>query len=473
MKRLTGPDGSGPAIAIVGGGASGSLTALHLLRHAAARSLALRIVLIDRFGRHGLGQAYSTAHEAHLLNTVAGQMSALPGDPDHLVRWSGGAPEEFLPRRAYGEYLRWALAEAEREAAPWAALSRISSEITTISGRRSGHAMRLAGSGGWMEADLAVLAIGNLPAGLPFAAPSGDRIVADPWRPGALDEIRDGEPVLIVGTGLTMIDLAVAISDRRPGTPIYAVSRHGLLPRPHPGTAGGDRSRWLPFMRAEPGQVGLREIMAQVRTAAAADPEHWHDVMAAIRPYTPRLWHGLSDADKLLFLRQAARYWEVHRHLVPPATARRLAALQDSGQLTLLTGRVLGADEVAGQLHASIRLRDGGTRELTAGWIVSAAGAPADISTTADPLLTSLLASGLARPDSLRLGLDASTDGAIIDRSGRASDVLFTLGPPLRGLWYETTAIAEIRTQAADLAGRLAGRIAADGRRARRGDSAA
>ena len=47
-------------------------------------------------GRHGLGQAYSTEHPAHLLNAMAGQMSALPDDPDHLIRWAASDGERLI-----------------------------------------------------------------------------------------------------------------------------------------------------------------------------------------------------------------------------------------------------------------------------------------------------------------------------------------------------------------------------------------
>src|SRR5580693_3911410 len=88
MDGLTLPEDRRLDIAIIGGGASGTLTAVQLLRRAAAHGLPLRIKLIDEHGRHGLGQAYSTEEPAHLLNAMAGQMSALPGDPDHLIRWA-------------------------------------------------------------------------------------------------------------------------------------------------------------------------------------------------------------------------------------------------------------------------------------------------------------------------------------------------------------------------------------------------
>jgi uncharacterized NAD(P)/FAD-binding protein YdhS len=78
-------------------------------------------------------------------------------------------------------------------------------------------------------------------------------------------------------------------------------------------------------------------------------------------------------------------------------------------------------------------------------------GPATDITTTTDPLLRHLLDSGLARPDPLRLGLDTDDRGALRDAAGRPTGDIFTLGPLLRGRWYETTAIPEIRDQAATL----------------------
>jgi uncharacterized NAD(P)/FAD-binding protein YdhS len=481
VNRLTGQGRRRPLIAIVGGGASGTLTAVQLLRQAASQRLNLQLVLIDRYGRHGRGQAYSTGHEFHLLNTMAGQMSAVPDDPDHLVRWAGVPAEAFLPRRTYGRYLCETLEQAQRQALPSALLARSSSEITSIARTQAGRPLRLTGSDGWLEADAAVLALGPITAGPPFEAPASSRVIADPWRPGALDEVRDNKPVLIVGTGLTMIDLAMTIGDQSPGSAIYAVSRHGLLPRRHPGGPGTGRAGRTgrtpaPALAIPRGGARLRELMAHVSTAVAADPARWHDVVNSIRPQIPELWDGLPDDDKRLFLRRLARYWEVHRHPVPPATAARLAALRDTGRLSVISGRIADVADAAGQFQVRIDLSSGSQRgggeairELTAGWIINAVGAATDIRTTSDPLLASLFASGIARPDPLGLGLDATRHGALINASGSASDVLYTLGPPLRGLWYETTSIPEIRDQAAA----LAARVTADLRLRRQRDSAA
>src|SRR3569833_489653 len=108
----------------------------------------------------------------------------------------------------------------------------------------------------------------------------------------------------------------------------------------------------------------------------------------------------------------------------------------------------------AGPDEVTVRLDQGGReRELRVGWFVNGTGPAAAVD--GDPLLRGLVAAGLARPDPLRLGRYAYPAGAAADAAVRPHDRMFALGPPLRGLWYETTAIPEIRAQAAALAPRI------------------
>jgi uncharacterized NAD(P)/FAD-binding protein YdhS len=185
----------------------------------------------------------------------------------------------------------------------------------------------------------------------------------------------------------------------------------------------------------------------------------WPSVVEELRSRVPELWQGLSLTDKQAFLRHVARYWEIHRHRMPPATARRVGALRAQGRLCVLAGRVVAASaasssEVGSSLRVSVEA-DGKLVSLRAGWLVNATGAGPDITRAADPLVRHLLARGAAVPDPLRLGLAADSRGAVLDAHGTAGSRLFTLGPTLRGQLYETTAIPEIRDQAAVLASDL------------------
>jgi len=462
--RLGSPAGRGPVVAIIGGGASGTLAAVHLLRAAATQHCPLRIALIDRHGRHGLGQAYATSHPDHLLNAPASRMSALAGQPDHLTRWAataGLAGQEFLPRRAYGRYLRDLLADAERQAQPRGQVADIASEVVAIRPGPAGRPVRLVLAGGCLDADLAVLATGHPPPQAPLPLPDSPRCVLDPWAPGALAAVRDGSPVVILGTGLTMLDVAMAVTSGQHRTVVHAVSRHGLLPQVHRGMpAPGSAAIWLPVLSDSTGPVRLTDLLWQVRTAMTSRPQDWQDVLDALRPHLPGLWQRLPVADQRLFLRHVARYWETHRHRMPPATAQHLTRLRSTGQLTVRRGRVTAVTERCGELHVRVD-QDGTTAELTAGWLVNGTGPGTDITATTDPLLRDLLDRELARPDPHRLGLDADPAGAVLDAAGAPSRTLFTLGPTLRGVRYETTAIPEIRDQAAALASELTAAIAA------------
>jgi len=466
--------GREPVIAVVGGGASGTLLAAHLLRAAATRRFPARVALIDRHGRHGLGQAYSTAHPGHLLNAPAAQLSALADDPDHLAQWAGpaaAAGAAFLPRHAYGRYLRETLAEAQRLAQPLAQLSQLTSEVVAIRRNAAGRPLRLALAGGWLDADIAVLATGSLPPVLPFAAPASRRIIADPWAPGALDVVGNCSAVIVVGTGLTAIDIAIALTSANPMRVVHAVSRHGLLPRVHRGAPGRRSPIWLPVTATATGPVRLTELSWQIRSAMAAHADRWQDVVDALRPSIPGLWQRMPLADKRMFLRHVARYWEVHRHLMPPDTARRVAELRSAGRLPVRQGLITEVTEHDGQVDVRLSQGDRAT-EITGGWLINGTGPGTDVTVTADPLQRDLLASGLARPDPLLLGIDATTGGAVIDASGAPSDSIFTLGPPLRGLLYETTAIPEIRRQAAALAAHLTASNQAHETRRRPGSAA-
>jgi uncharacterized NAD(P)/FAD-binding protein YdhS len=484
------PDGPGdqrPVIAVIGGGASGTLTAVHLLRIAAAGRGGMRIALIDRLGRHGLGQAYSTANPAHLLNSPADKMSAMAGDPGHLLRWAranaatsagaartdsaarAGNPSSagdrgpdaiaddcFLSRPAYGRYLCDTLTAAQRAAHPAATLRHITSDVVRISRDVSRYPLRLhLAADGHIDADMAVLATGNPAPAAPCPVPASPRYIADPWAPGALRPACDGSPVLVLGTGLTTMDIALTLTGASPHTVIHAVSRHALLPQAHRAGPAAAGFGWLPVLADDLGQVRLGELMWQLRTVIADRPADWQHIIDGLRPHTQRLWQRLPLADQRLFLRHVARYWEVHRHRMPPQTASRIAGLRCTGRLSVHAGRVVAVTEVPGGLRVRVD-QHGAVTELPVGWLINATGPNPDITATSDPLLRDLLGRGLIRPGPHRLGIDAAPGGAVLDASGIPSSTLFTLGPTLRGLLYETTAIPEIRDQAAALARRLA-----------------
>ena len=454
-------------MAIIGAGAAGTLTTINLLRTLAGTPC--RIALLDRLARHGRGTAYSTTDDRHLLNVPAGRMSAWPDDPGDFVRWARASGAEvagdtYAPRRLYGEYLMATLAAARADArtgGPTVTLITAAATAITETGARAPMRVHLA-AGGRIDADLVVLAPGNRPPADPLPGLRwSDRYVPDPWRPGAL--WRPSGRVLCVGTGLTMIDVALTLA-RDPSTTVYALSRHGLLPRSHDAAACAASS--YPVTVPDPGDGPLRLVDAITwLNRLVARCSDWRQALELARPHIPDLWRRMPDADRRVFVHRLGRYWEIHRHRMPEATTRRVDALRRAGRLRLITGTVHTADPYRDGIEVEAAASDG-PRRITADWLVNCTGprergpaappVPYGVDGPHDAMYAQLAASGLARPGPLDIGLDTSADGAVLTADGLAHPRLFTLGPPRRGSLYESTAVPEIRHQAHALAERLA-----------------
>ncbi|MEU4877519.1 FAD/NAD(P)-binding protein [Streptomyces sp. NPDC021608] len=437
-------------VAVVGAGAAGSLTAVQLLRQADRRGRAVEVWLIDPARGTGPGVAYGTSDPRHLLNVPAGRMSAFPDDAGHFLRWLRErnpltAPGDFVPRRVYGQYLT-DVVERAVDACGRGRLHRVRDSVVAVREQGAGLALRLAG-GGELRVDAAVLALGSLATARDWAGPElrgCGRFVADPWAPGALDGPAAQGDVLLVGTGLTMVDLAATLARR--DRVLHAVSRHGLLPQEHLPTPAPpveppdlDGSRGLDALRRD-----VRGHLAATRRACG----DWRPALDGLRPLTAALWQRLPVADRARFLHEDLRTWEVHRHRMAPATATALRALLAAGRLRIGAGEVARAVPVDDAVEVTL---GDGTR-LRVGAVVDCTGTRTGSHGTADPLVRFLLERGLVRTGPAGLGLDTAADGRLTPASGTPPLRLWTLGAARRGNLLETTAVPEIRAQAAEVA---------------------
>ncbi|MEV4702203.1 FAD/NAD(P)-binding protein [Actinoplanes sp. NPDC049316] len=404
-------------VAVVGGGCSGVLVTRELLENGADD------VLLVEPGEPGGGVAYGPARPWHLLNSRAGAMSADPDDPGHFARWSGAAPGEFRPRREYGRYLRTVFDDA-LAAHPGRADVRRARAARVLPGPDGGAVVLDDGTA--LRADHIVLATGG-PA-VARQRLGHPHYIDDPWRPDVLDDLPPDRPVLLVGTGLTAVDVALTLTaDGRRTAPVVAVSRRGLLPLTHTVDAAP------PAAPALDDCATLRDVVRAVR-AAAVEAGDWRPVVDGMRPYLDRLWTALTADDQDAFLRHLARTWECHRHRMAPQVAARVVALREAGLLEIRRGGVAAWPGLAD--YAAV---------------VNCAG-PGRLPGSAGPLVGGLLQSGLATPGPHHLGLAVDPRGRVVAADGRAHDRLWLIGPLRRGTQWETTAVPEIRAQARSLA---------------------
>jgi uncharacterized NAD(P)/FAD-binding protein YdhS len=447
-------------VAIIGGGAAGTLTAVHLLR----TGVPVRIALVERADRLGRGVAYSTTNPRHLMNVPAATLGALSGRPGHLVEWCAeqGEPidgRSFVGRPLFGRYLVALLRDAIA-AAPVAPFE-LREEAVAVTG--DGGRLRVAlASGVELDAGRVVLATGTPPAAdLPLASgrwPADPaRYLTDPWPPGALEGLA-GDDVLLLGIGLTTVDVALRLTELRPAVRLLAVSRTGLMPVTHRWPEGAIDVGYRP----PPPGTTLREQARAFRAATLAAHEQgadMRDVVDAMRPYTAAVWQGLADADRRRFLRRYARYWLINRSRMAPAAAGWIDELQREGRLRVVAAAVVSVDDEGGRLAVGLRPRGGGEVEtLHVDAIVNGAGPSDSPFRAGSPLYGSLRACGLARPHPLGLGIDTGPGGAVLDADGRPSEALYAIGWLRRGELWESIAIPELRDQAAALAARFTAR---------------
>jgi uncharacterized NAD(P)/FAD-binding protein YdhS len=424
-------------VAIVGGGYSGTILAAKLAR------LGIDALLIDGSGRAGKGVAYSTEEPAHVLNVPAESMSAWADDPDHFAQRfeaEGGHRRGFAPRRLFGRYLREILDRiivtghtridhsaavgASREGDAWA---------VRLDDGRVVHARALA------------LAIGNqMPQQLRGFEAAGARYVNNPWGAEAQAAVRDlaetGGSALLVGTGLTMVDLVQSLDCAGHRGRIVALSRRGQVPRSH--------------AEYEPSPVELADVPAGnliglwrwLRRRAAE--VGWRAAVDSLRPHSHALWQSLGAEQQRRFLRHARPWWDVHRHRIAPVVADTLAAAIAEGRLQIVAGKIQGVRSDPEGLDVEIRRRRASTAKSERfAYAFNCTGPLHAMGRTQNPLLRSLMDSGFARPDHLDIGFEVDGRSRVA-----GADRLWALGPLTKARYWEIVAVPDIRVQAAEVA---------------------
>lgn len=442
-------------ITVIGAGFCGSALVRALAQGADAQ---VRITLVGVAETFGSGIAYGAARPEHLLNVRAkdlgidAQAPAAFADTLHLGE-SGRL--EFLPRLAYGDYLRSELDTAV--SAAQASIVRLSQEAVAVERARRGFRVFLA-NGDAFQTDQVVLAVGALqPQALAGIGPRlsvHPRYIGWPWQGDALSRLSPDDDVLIVGTGLTMVDVALSLHARGHRGRLLAISRRGLAPQAHlrqPGAA----LELPPRLQRAIKDADLRALLRGVRQLSVV-VDDWRRVVDALRPHLQPLWQRLELSQRARFLRHLRPYWEVARHRVAPGAADQLAQLQDSGQLQVAAARLLRARWVPDGVEAVIRPRGGAdaqTRRFDA--VVRATGLDTDIDRTSDPLIAGMREAGLLRADPLGLGVDTDAQLRVRDGAGQVVPGLYCVGPLLRGRYWEITAVPELRVATRALAERL------------------
>ncbi|WP_273828507.1 FAD/NAD(P)-binding protein [Pseudomonas sp. SBT1-2] len=456
-------------VLIVGGGLSGALLAAQLLRLPGRR----QVRVIEPRSELGRGEAYSAVELGHTLNGNAARMSVDPDNADDLTQWlsdyiaGGGWPESdrqsvpvselFAPRGIFGLYVQQRLAEAQAIGAlQGSTVTHVRAEVVDLQADTEGAWLTL-NDGQRLRGAFAVLATGMFPAArTPQTESSGLNAAAlDPWDVAAMSRLDPQATVLIIGSGLTMVDAVVSLEQAGHRGPIEVFSRHGLLPH-----VRRQPPAWVDFLAEDPSIRTPRQLLHELRRQcrqALADGVDWQAPLDTVRAHIGRLWSQATDGQRRQFVRHVRPWWESHHHRSPPLSAELVARLHREGRLRIHAASFKGLEPSAnGRLAIGIRRRG----ETQTSWVVgdaliNSSGIEYDWRRVARPLPQQLLARGLIQPGPLALGIRADAGGAVVDAQGQVASRLFAMGPPLRGMWWESTAVTDVASQAKALAARL------------------
>jgi uncharacterized NAD(P)/FAD-binding protein YdhS len=389
-------------------------------------------------------------------------MSAFPEAPEHFANWlskrRGIGLEEAKPifarRREYAEYIEATLQEALGKNSQ-ATLAHVKDSATAVTPFGDGYLVELANGIG-IEASEIVLALGNQVPKLPPILRhlhDNPKLISDPWHTESIKKIRRDESVLLVGAGLTMIDLLVLLSDRGHVGSIDAISRHGLMPHVHRAAK--------PREGFDPSSISALRLFKNVRREcerAVEEGGDWRAAIDAMRPSNQAAWNELSTIEKSRFVRHLQTFWDVHRHRVAPEIWEQVERMQSSGQFRLDGGHIYSVQDESGKLFVRYKSRSHEHREFAVDRIINCTGPSPDWRSRKMPLLQNLVQRGLAVYDELGYGLQIDRQHRLLRPGGEPTHAILAIGPICKGQLWETTAVPEIRGQAAIIARQLAQR---------------
>ncbi|ELR73371.1 hypothetical protein C900_04223 [Fulvivirga imtechensis AK7] len=437
--------------AIVGGGLSGTLTTIRLLE----RSIEPLLIHIFEKYRHQFakGVAYASKDHCHLLNVPAKEMSIHEDKPDDFCRWllKNGyiyEPNDFVPRWVFGHYLSDSLEKAIKRYSQHQVYVHYS-EITNLDiynyntfTIRDQNQQELTVQNLW-------LCIGNLqPHEFDIKNNSDQRMpyISNPWDVHQLKRIHPKDDVLIIGSGLTMIDQVLSLKQKNHQGKITVISRRGLIPQPH--KAVEDYS-----LQTIPNFNSMRvvELLHWIRKEicyAEKKGIDWRSVINAVRNYTPEIWKNLSKNDRISFLTHLRPYWETSRHRVPAESYEIFQSLREKGRLELMAARIKLIRKEEQKLLVDIKVRQCIEEEtLEFDWLINCTGPQAFGKHKNMPFFKSMISAGVLTLDELNLGIRISPSYKAIGRLSSEIQNLHVIGPPGKGSLWECTALKEIRTQ--------------------------
>ena len=446
-------------ITIIGGGASGALILINILKYFPDAPVAVK--WIEKSGEFGTGTAYSTDKDYHLLNVPANVMGLFHDYANDFFEWllkKGYTYNEhdYVPRKIYGDYIKEYLFNYLKNNDS-IQLELIQTEIVDIE-NESEHYLLSLSNNKKIRTDSVIFATGNFlpanPALTNMDYIENPNYFRNPWSNEINQSLKRTDDILIIGTGLTMVDKILDSYHQIHKGKIYAISRNGYLPFTHYPCSRHQRyPDYTEELLNASDTNGLYSIIRHHIDKGIKSGIDWRVVVDTIRPALPAIWDSLSLKEKKTFFRRVGSLWTVVRHRIPVICADIIHLLKDKKQLHILAGRIKKIEEnEKGFVVSYVDRKENELKEIQVQKIINCSGPQLNPANIDSVLFRNLLNKELICVDELGLGFNATPDGKLLDKNNNIIPEFYTIGNGLKGILFESTAIPEIRVQAYNLA---------------------
>jgi uncharacterized NAD(P)/FAD-binding protein YdhS len=478
-------DAAAPSIAVIGGGptAVAFLESLIHSRDTIGPDVSLDLTVFDPSPHPWCGHSFAPDRPEALTNTYTPDMSVRHWQPEHVDIWlkANGYTEfagnNFAPRSLIGQYFKESAQQAASRMEGFAFIREQVTGLTVVDDR-----VHLYTQNEGYTFDYAVLSVGRSDRFDPYGLEGQENFCIRPYPlKNALAGVDPDEHIGIIGTGLTAVDLVMALKADKHRGRITLFSRHGLLPAVRPPSLKYELQRFtvkaIEDRAAAKGELSLEDLVHLVHEEldhACTSPEPLTEEIFPTRYGIDRLRHQLMHIDDgevaysiaiktLLPLQDAwylltpadkartASFRHIYNTLCCPMPRHRAAEileLADSGQLDVVRGVKSVAKDARGQLVA-----------ITADYpllyfdrVFSAGSNGNALDPLAAPLISSLLRSGQGRAHPFG-GLDVErTTSRLLDAHNRPQPRLYAVGTMTSGAFQVLNGYIVLRRRTAHIA---------------------
>lgn len=466
-------------VCIIGGGYIGAATAIHLVR---CSQKPLNICIIETSPTIGRGVAFSALDKDHRLNGPTGIHFLYPEKIESFTEWheTSGAKEKdpesiaddgrvYARRADFGAYVAKEFLAHQQRNPSGSTISHYQDKAINLVKSDLGWCIELL-SGIKIQTNIVIVTPCNFSPAIPAPlrkVAMHSAVFTNPWNLGQLAEITPHAKVLIIGTGLTMADVAITVLRDRPKCRITAISRHGLLPqdqRSHPPA----EPLWESLTRPIPEFVErynlpktvpkiLRALRSDVARLGALGIE-WHVAFDQLRDAACHLWPSLPLEEQRRYFRHLSSWYVTHRFRLAPQVLGKLSGYQRVGRLKYRAGFMTDVVVNGCSIQVGLRPRGKGTNiKETYDAIINCTGPGRDLEQVNNPFLACLINYGFATVSPFGLGFEVDTACRAITNDGDAANNLFILGPLTQNKFGEINGIPAITHQIHRITGEIAG----------------